>query len=151
MKRNLQKCKFVAKPAMLLLLIFGLPFTMQAQSKKITGKVFSASTSEVFPGVNIILKGNTNKGTITDNQGMFSIDAVPGDVLVFSFIGFKTKEVKIGSEATLSVPLEDGGTELNELIVTGSSTGPRRARPIKAVMEVATGVIVWTPLDFSTI
>ncbi|MGN7885480.1 TonB-dependent receptor [Dyadobacter sp. 22481] len=120
MKRNLQKCKFVAKPAMLLLLIFGLPFTMQAQSKKITGKVFSASTSEVFPGVNIILKGNTNKGTITDNQGMFSIDAAAGDVLVFSFIGFKTKEVKIGSEATLSIPLEDGGTELNELIVTGS-------------------------------
>ena len=118
MKRNLRKYEFVARPAMLFLLICWLPFTMLAQSKKITGKVFSASTSEVFPGVNIILKGNTNKGTITDNQGMFSIDAAPGDVLVFSFIGFKTKEVKIGSEATLSVPLEDGVANVDSLAFT---------------------------------
>lgn len=120
MKRKLQKRKVIAPLMNLILIILLLPFNLLAQTKKITGKVFAASSSEVFPGVNVILKGNTNKGTITDNQGLFSIDAAPGDVLVFSFIGFKTTEVTVGTSSNINVPLEDSGTELTELIVTGS-------------------------------
>lgn len=97
-----------------------LPLSTQAQSKRITGKVTANTNSEALQGVNVLIKGNSRKGAITDNQGAFSLEASPNDVLVVSFIGFKSKEIKVGDQTTITVSLEEDATQLTELIVTGT-------------------------------
>ena len=86
-----------------------------AQSITVTGKVSDAS-GNVLPGVNIQVKG-TNNGTSTDFDGNYEISASQGDVLIFSFLGFKTKEVSV-TGATLNVTLEEDANQLDEVVVT---------------------------------
>ncbi len=107
----------------LLLLCFGalLAFTsndLQAQERTITGKVTSIEDGSSLPGVNILLKGTTN-GTVTDSEGRYTL-AIPGSegVLVFTFIGFKTKEVDASNGSTIDVQLETDVTQLSEVVVT---------------------------------
>lgn len=90
----------------------------------IKGKIVSV-TGEGLPGVTVAIKG-TSKGTTSDSEGNFSINAEKGQVLVFSFIGYKSKEVNVGDETNLSVTLEDATTQLSEIVVVGSrSVKPR--------------------------
>ena len=77
-------------------------------------------TSEPIQGVNVLVKGNSRKGAVTDAQGTFSLEAAPTDVLVVSFIGFKSKELKVGTETTINVALDEDATQLTELVVTGT-------------------------------
>jgi TonB-linked SusC/RagA family outer membrane protein len=82
----------------------------------ISGKV---TTSDGGPAarVTVFIKG-TKKGTSTNNEGVFTIDAKKGDILVFSFVGFQTKEVMVGDETTLNVVLTAANQELNTVVVT---------------------------------
>lgn len=91
-----------------------------AQTKTVTGKVTSSTDGEPLAGLNVYIKGNTAKGTVTDAQGAFSLEGTPQDILVFSFIGLKTQEVKIGESTVLNVKMEESYNELGELVVTGS-------------------------------
>ena len=119
MKRKLLKHHIT--PVVTLLLLVALCTTdALAQTKKITGKVYTSVGSEALQGVNILVKGNSKKGATTDNQGIFSLEAAPNDVLVVSFIGFKAKEIKVGDRTTFDIPLEENANELTELIVTGT-------------------------------
>ncbi len=86
-----------------------------AQSMTVSGKVSDAS-GNALPGVNIQVKG-TNNGTSTDFDGNYEISASQGDVLIFSFLGFKTKEIAI-TGATLNVSLEEDTSHLDEVVVT---------------------------------
>ncbi|RYF56066.1 MAG: TonB-dependent receptor, partial [Cytophagaceae bacterium] len=96
------------------------PIETWAQSRKITGKISISGNTEPLQGVNVLVKGNTRKGAVTDSQGMFALEALPTDVLVISFIGFKSKEVKVGNETNFNITLDEDATQLSELIVTGS-------------------------------
>ena len=104
----------------LLALLILLSAPALAQTKRITGSVLTALKSEPLQGVNVLIKGNNQRGAVTDNLGAFSIEASSADVLVFSFIGFKTQEIKVGTATTLSVALTENQGELSELIVTGT-------------------------------
>lgn len=101
-------------------LCFILCATPALAQTTITGKVSSTSDNSPLPGVSVILKGDAGKGTLTDAQGKYTISANPDDILVFSFIGFKTKEVKVGSETTIDAPMEESLNELSEIVVTGT-------------------------------
>ena len=70
---------------------------LQAQKKVITGKVTSAVDGSALPGVNVREK-STSMAVVTDRSGVYSI-AVPGHAgtLVFSYLGFITQEVKLGT------------------------------------------------------
>ena len=68
-------------------------------------------------GVNVAIKG-TNKGTQTDVNGNFNIQANIGDVLVFTYIGFNKTEVTINSTAAISVILNNDNKQLTEVVVT---------------------------------
>ena len=81
--------------------------------QKIPGKV-SDEKGEGLPGVSISLLGST-KGTTTDANGNFSIDAEKGDILVFSSIGYEKKEIKIGNETLLQVSLKTDDKLLSEV------------------------------------
>ena len=90
-----------------------------AQEKNVTGNVLSQEDGLGLPGVNILVKG-TSIGASTDIDGSYSITAPSGDaVLVFSYLGFITKEIKVGSNTTINVTLKADANELDEIVVVG--------------------------------
>ncbi|MES2376021.1 MAG: TonB-dependent receptor [Bacteroidota bacterium] len=104
-----------------ILLLFALcslfSSTVFAQNR-ITGDVFSSS-GEALIGVSVLVKG-TNTGTQTDVNGKFAINVAPGSTLVFSYVGFLTKEVAVKNLTTIRVDLQSSGaTDLKEVVVTG--------------------------------
>ncbi len=84
--------------------------------KSVSGEVVDTDGSSV-PGVNVIVKGST-RGTVTDLNGKYALDAEDTDVLVFSFIGYQTEEVVVGSQSVIDVTLISDITQLSEVIVT---------------------------------
>ncbi len=100
----------------LLLLLGAAPAI--AQQKKITGTVTDEKSKTPLPGVTVVVKGS-NRGTATTPTGTFSLDAASGETLVFSFVGYSSKEVPVGAGGQLSVTLEENIGNLNEVVVTG--------------------------------
>jgi hypothetical protein len=93
-----------------------------AQSRTVTGKVGAQDDGSGIPGVNVLVKGTTT-GAITDANGSYSV-SVPGDdaTLVFSFIGYITQEVPVGSRSTVDVQMAADVKALEEVVVTGYTT-----------------------------
>lgn len=103
----------------------------------IKGKIVSVS-GEALLGVTIVIKG-TSKGTTSDGEGNFSINADKGQVLIFSFIGYNSREITVGNDTTLSVTLEDAAKELEEFVMVGSrSAKPRTDVERPAPVDVLT-------------
>lgn len=96
-----------------------------AQSIDIKGLVVD-NLQQPIPGANVVEKGTTN-GVATDFDGNFSISvAGPKAVLVFSYIGFATKEVTVADSRFLTVTLEEGAATLDEVVLVGYGTQKRR-------------------------
>ena len=95
-----------------------------AQSKVVKGTVKDASGLPV-PGVNVLIKGSQN-GVSTDLDGSYSINAAPGNVLTYSFIGFKKQEITVGSAATVNVVLQEEDNSLEEVVVVGYGTKKKK-------------------------
>jgi TonB-linked SusC/RagA family outer membrane protein len=97
-----------------------------AQSKTITGKVTSAEEPEGVPGASVVVKGTT-QGTITDLDGAYSI-TVPDNsaTLVFSFVGYLTQEIPVGTGNVVNVTLSADVKTLGEVIVVGYGTQSKR-------------------------
>src|ERR1035437_966392 len=87
-----------------------------AQQAKLNGSVVDSQTKETLPGVTILVKG-TKAVAITDVTGKFKVSAKAGDVLVFSYIGYKTAQIP--AEENMVVNLETAAKELGEVVVTG--------------------------------
>lgn len=85
-------------------------------AQKVTGTV--SDGSDALPGVSIQVKGSTT-GTETDFNGKYSINANSGDVLVFNYLGYKSEERTVGSEAVINVSLLQDATSLDEIVVVG--------------------------------
>ena len=86
---------------LLLQLFCYLPAHAAGKFAPITG-IITDNNGKPLAGVTVIVKGE-RKGVSTDESGKFTINAKSGDVLVFSFIGYKTKEVRLGAETTISI------------------------------------------------
>lgn len=82
----------------------------------ISGTVTDAATLQPIAGVNIIVKGTTS-GTTTDSEGKYVVDAEEGDILVFSFIGYRKMEVPVGGRMIIDVSLEEDVASLKEVVV----------------------------------
>ena len=96
-----------------------------SQARKISGRVVSEEDNKPLSGVNILLKGKTI-GTQTSPTGDFTIDASSGDILVFSFVGYGSQEVTVGSSSSISVTLKPDAAKLGEVVVVGYGTQSRR-------------------------
>lgn len=109
----------------LVVLFVSLAFTPSPE-RTIKGKVTAAADGSAMPGVNVLLKGTT-KGTITDGQGEYQL-TIPssGGTLVFTFIGYVTKEIKISSSDVINVVLDEDVKALSEVVVTGYGEQERR-------------------------
>jgi len=106
------------------LLVFAFGFSVQAQS--ISGTV-SDENGVPLPGATVLVEGTQN-GVSTDFDGNYSIDASSGDTLVFSFVGYSSQSVVVGSSATVNVSLQPDNA-LSEVVVTALGV----KRNVKAV------------------
>ena len=96
-----------------------------SQTGKVTGKVSDKDDGSPLPGVTIKLKGTT--GAVSAGaDGYYSINAVPGSTLIFSFIGYDQKEIAVPSSGKLDVVLSKASNNLNEVVVIGYGTARRK-------------------------
>jgi len=84
---------------------------------KVTGKVTSADDGSGIPGVSVQIKGSS-KGTQTDVDGNYAIEASSNQTLVFSFVGMMAQEVSVGNKKIINVTLESDTKTLSEVVVT---------------------------------
>lgn len=120
--------------ALMVLLVAGFA---QAQFT-VSGTVTDDFSGEPLAGVNVIVKG-TSVGTISDIEGAYRLE-VPdnGTALVFSFIGYVTKEFPIStSTSTLDVSLEEDVTNLEEVVITGLASSIKRSNLANAVESIS--------------
>jgi Ca-activated chloride channel homolog len=88
---------------------------VNAQERTITGKV-TDEMGQALPGVSISVKGK-NRGTTCDMNGNFKIKTETNDVLIFSFVGFESQEIKVGTGDVLNVKMKPSVNRLNEVII----------------------------------
>lgn len=123
MKRNSTHClcRFVI-PALFFVTSFVFPGTSFAQQSHVVhGQVFEANGRTPLPGVTVMIAGSQT-GTVTDNQGRYSIEASPGDSLVFRYVGYQERHVLVDGQQTLNVSMLPSTSALNELVVIGYGT-----------------------------
>ncbi|MEB3344888.1 SusC/RagA family TonB-linked outer membrane protein [Aquimarina gracilis] len=105
-----------------------------AQEKTVTGTV-TDNGGTPLPGVNIFIKG-TNSGTQSDFDGNYSINVNQGGVLTFSYLGFATQEVSVGSGNQINVKMQEDAAVLEEVVVTGVASGTSKRKLGVAVNSV---------------
>jgi TonB-linked SusC/RagA family outer membrane protein len=99
------------------LIVMVMMMSTPALAQTISGRVTASADGQSLPGVSIVVKGSTS-GTITDADGKYSIPGAGSKTLVYSFIGYKTKEVAINNRSTVDVVLDEGENMINEVVVT---------------------------------
>jgi len=112
--------RIIRKNLNVLILIMSLllgNFAM-AQQSVLTGKVTDSSSGEALPGVSIVVKGTTN-GTISNFDGVFTLNTNKGDIVQFSFVGYKPQEIVANGQKNLTVALVVDNEELEEVVVIG--------------------------------
>jgi len=96
-----------------------------AEHRQVTGKV-TGSDGQGIPGVSVLVKG-TQHGTSTDASGNFTLGLRDEkDVLLFSGIGYKSSEMKVGTQSSINVTMNENVASLDEVVVTGYSSSSKR-------------------------
>lgn len=104
---------------LILWLLIGNFSPVSAQGIIFTGKVTDFEDGTTLPGVSIQIKGTQN-GTVTDLDGIYTLSNVKiSDVLIFSYVGYKSVEIFVGSQTTLDVAMEGDVMTLDEIVITG--------------------------------
>ncbi|EPE00676.1 vWA domain-containing protein [Capnocytophaga sp. oral taxon 336] len=119
----------------ILILFFFTLTTLYAQEYEVTGTV-TDDAKDPLPGVSIVIKGTT-KGTQTDFDGKYTIKVKNGDILEFSYIGMKIKQVKVTGQKIINVVLEEDNVTLQEVVVTTGYVGKRNRKKDKQKKAVA--------------
>lgn len=118
MKSNVFHFKSIQTIVWMLALVFGMNMQAFAQGQTVSGYV-TDDLNEPLPGVNVQVKGTTT-GVITDINGKYNLSNVPSNAtLVFSFVGFSTKEIKVGKQKTINVQMAEDSEILSEVVVVG--------------------------------
>ena len=122
-----------------ILMLMAFCTTMQAQGISVKGTV-TDGTADPLIGATIKVKGSTSLGTVTDFDGNFQL-TVPSEnsVLVISYVGMTTKEVKVGKQHTLKVTLQDD-TQLEEVVVVGF--GQQKKASVVGAITQTTGEVL---------
>lgn len=122
--------KFVKKTLPVFSVFFCVLFIQPAFSQdriEISGTVTSAGENpELLPFINVMVKG-TNRGTTTDFDGQYSIEAEFDATFVFSYMGFKTLEVPVNGQTELNVELQEDVASLDEVVVTGYGSQEKKS------------------------
>lgn len=129
--------------ALTVLVLMLVKLEAAGQTFTISGKV-TDSQGEGLPGVSVMRKGE-NTGTSTDLNGQFRIQVTSNrTVLVFTYIGFQTKEVPVANAAMLNVTLTESVSRLNEVVVVGYGT-QKRSNVVGSVTQITSEDIKQAP------
>ncbi len=121
---NVGRVESLCRYAVMMLFFMGLSSVALAQSR-VSGVVTDENSAPV-PGVNIVEKGTSN-GTTTDSEGKYTMNVTGSNsILVFSFIGYITQEVQVGTQSSVDVAMSPDVKSLEEVVVTGYSIDKRR-------------------------
>lgn len=116
---------------------------IQQSQRKVTGRVMDVN-GELLIGVNVMEQGTTN-GTVTDINGTYTINVTTTNpTLVFTYVGFKTREVQVGNQGILDVTLEEDIEALDEVVVVGFGT-QKKASVVGSITNVDPGKLSLTP------
>lgn len=116
------KTKFSGFLTLLLAFVVHISF---AQEKTISGTV-SDQNGLPLPGTTVLVKGTTS-GTSADFDGNYSIKVNQGATLVFSFLGYTTKEVAVGNSNTINVTMQEDASTLEEVVIVGYGTATKKS------------------------
>jgi TonB-linked SusC/RagA family outer membrane protein len=119
---------------LLLLLMLISPLLAQSQ-QPVNGQIVSEKDGTPVPGLSVMLKG-AKKGTSTGPDGKFLLPAKPGDILIVSGVGIKSREVTVGNDLKLSINVEQAANSLNEVVVTALGVRKEKKKLGYAVQEV---------------
>jgi TonB-linked SusC/RagA family outer membrane protein len=137
---------FIKKSVLRKMLMIGIyafycTFSLYAQ-RAVTGTVTDGNGEPVI-GASVSVKGSSN-GTVTSSNGAYSLSNVQeNDVLVFSYVGYITQEVKVTNQTTVSITLQEDTQELEELVVVGYGT-QKKVTVTGAVSSVGSKEILTT-------
>lgn len=122
---------------LILLLSFGLPASIFAQTDlvKVTGTV-TDETNQPIPGVNVLLKGSSNIGTVTDIEGKYTLNIPKDATLIFKFVGYKTTEVAVNGKTTVNLSIQPDVKQLEDVVVIGYQA-IKREKSTAAIASVA--------------
>lgn len=105
------------------LLLFLIPFNVWAQEEFIVKGIVTDKSKQTMPGVSVYIKNSPGIGVATDTDGAYKIKVKVSDVVIFSFVGYKTKEVLVSKKVeTLNVVLEEDTEVMDEVSVVGYGT-----------------------------
>ncbi|MDD2284700.1 MAG: TonB-dependent receptor [Paludibacter sp.] len=134
------------KKSILFLMLFGCLISAFSQPKSTISGVITDNENLPLPGVNVVLKG-TNTGTISNIDGYYTITvpASSGTTLVFSFVGYDSKEIAVNGQSVIDVVLGNSSVELNEIVKIGYATTKRKDLT-GSVSSLKSSDLVGTPI-----
>lgn len=115
-----------------------------SNQKKISGKV-TDEQGKPLTGVTVTVKG-TDIGTITDNNGSYSIQVTEGQTIIFSSVGYRMKEILYSGQIPVNVVLEASSTQLNEVVAIGYGT-QKKVSLTSAVSEISGKDLTQRPVN----
>lgn len=128
-----------------LLLSLTLVAGMYAQTLSVSGVVMAEGEPDPVIGANVMVKGTTT-GTITDFDGNFVLDAKKGDVLVFSYMGYKPLEMTVQNAGPMKVTLQPDNVMLDEVVAVGYGT-MKKSDLTGAVTSVSAEALAKAPVS----
>ncbi len=120
-------------PLLLLFLSF-LHLAVNGQQRTVTGTVMDEAGT-TLPGVSVTIPGTT-RGTITDFDGRYSIEAATSDTLQFSFVGMVTQKIRVGAQTVIDVTLTAEVAAIDEVVVVGYGV-QRKESVVAAISQVS--------------
>lgn len=121
-----------------------VPSPANQQKKTVSGKV-SDTGGNSLPGVSVVVKG-TSVGTITDVEGNYKLSNLsPDAILLFSFVGMKTLEVKVSEKNILDVTLQEEAVGLDEVVAVGYGT-QKKVNLTGSISSINSGIIENRPI-----
>lgn len=131
---------YLRRISSVLVLLLVSCLTAFAQGIQIKGTIVDEQ-GETIIGASVVVKGNASVGSISDFDGNFTLE-VPSEnsVVVISYIGMKTQEIKVGNKRTFNITLEEDRSELNEVVVVGY--GQQKKASIVGAITQTTGDVL---------
>ncbi len=114
MKNNYRQCLALAL-TFALFTYYSPIFSQNQPLKTISGSTTDADGP--LSGVNVLIKNNTTRGTISALDGSYSIPARSNDTLVFSYVGYKTQEIAVGSKMNIPITMQSDATALDQVVI----------------------------------
>lgn len=121
-----------------------LPKTIDESDAEVTGLVTDSSGAPM-PGVTIYLKSNKNIGTTTDQNGRYVLEVPDNATLVFSMIGFESREVPVSGRKVINITLQPAATELGETVITAFGAEQKKSDMIGSVTSISASDLAKNP------